>query len=283
MNIIQTPKELQKNLFSLKCQGKTIGFVPTMGYLHQGHASLMEKARKENDSLVVSIFVNPKQFGPNEDLSRYPRDFERDRTLCEKEGVEYLFYPRVEDIYPAGFGTSLTASRALADTLCGRSRPGHFDGVVTVVAKLFNIAMPHRAYFGEKDYQQLAIIRKMVQDLNFPVEVVGMPIVREPDGLALSSRNSYLSAEERKAATVLYKTLLHFKQRVGEGEKRVGVLMEEMRNYISKEPLARIDYIQAVHPETLEDLTEIDNAAVIAMALFIGKTRLIDNMKIELS
>ncbi len=283
MEILSSSREIQKILSDLKCQGKSIGFVPTMGYLHQGHGSLMEEARKRNDILVVSIFVNPRQFGPNEDLSRYPRDFERDRTLCEKEGVDYVFCPQPEEMYPSGFETALVAPRSLSDTLCGRSRPGHFDGVVTVVAKLFNIVLPTRSYFGEKDYQQLTIIRKMVHDLNFPVEIVGNPIIREPDGLALSSRNSYLNADERIAATVLHRSLILARRRLKEGERRAGVIKEEMTGLIRREPFTRIDYIQIVDPFTLKDIAEIEGPAVIAVAVFIGKTRLIDNISIEIS
>ncbi len=283
MNVVKSAQELQRTLFSLRCEKKSIGFVPTMGYLHRGHASLLEAARKKNDVLVASIFVNPRQFGPGEDLSRYPRDFDRDRLLCEKERVDYLFYPPAEEMYPADFGTSLLAPEALSNTLCGRSRPGHFNGVVTVVSKLFNIIMPSRAYFGEKDYQQLAIIRRMALDLNFPVEIIGMPIIREPDGLALSSRNSYLNPEERKAAAVLYKALIHAQTRVREGELVSSMIIREMAALILQEPLARIDYIQIIAPLTLRDVTEIEDRVVVALAAFIGKTRLIDNLLIEFS
>lgn len=277
MKIIEQPKEMQKEIISLKREGKTIGFVPTMGALHEGHLSLVRQSKKENNITVVSIFVNPTQFGPNEDFNRYPRQFEKDRDLLEKEGVDYIFYPSVSDMYPDGYETFIILEK-LPNHLCGLSRPGHFRGVATVVAKLFNIVQPDKAYFGQKDYQQAQIVKKMVRDLNFPVEIVVMPIIRENDGLAMSSRNIYLSSEERKNATVLYKSLQRAKEIIKSGERDVKKIKEEMRKIISSVP-SKIDYIEVVDPITLESLDTIpsDGSVVVALAVFIGSARLIDN------
>ncbi len=285
MRVIFSSFEMQKEVMSLKRQGKSIGFVPTMGALHEGHLSLVRQARKENDVVVVSIFVNPTQFGPNEDFERYPRQFDKDKELLEKENVEYVFYPSVSDMYPEGYETYVYLEK-LHKHLCGLSRPGHFRGVATVVAKLFNIVQPDKAYFGQKDYQQALIIKKMVRDLNFPVEIVVMPIVRESDGLAMSSRNMYLSPEERKNATVLYRSLQKAKELIKAGERDVRKIKKEMEKIISSVP-SRIDYVEIVHPETLESLEVIPekgsiDRVVVAVAVFIGSARLIDNEIVEL-
>ncbi|MBR1391388.1 MAG: pantoate--beta-alanine ligase [Lachnospiraceae bacterium] len=257
-------------------QGQTVALVPTMGYLHEGHGSLITRARQENDKVVVSIFVNPMQFGPNEDLASYPRDLEKDRAYCESLGADLIFHPEPEEMYHEGFSTYVDMS-ILTEELCGLSRPVHFRGVCTVVSKLFHIVQPDRAYFGEKDAQQLAIIRHMVDDLNMDVEVIGCPIVREEDGLAKSSRNTYLSAEERKAALILSQTIELGKQLVAEGEKDADSLVAKMKENIEKEPLARIDYVKAVNGLTMQQQKNIESPLLVAMAVYIGKTRLIDN------
>jgi pantoate--beta-alanine ligase len=285
MKVISSPLEIQREMIALKKQGKSIGFVPTMGALHEGHLSLVRQARKENDIVVVSIFVNPTQFGPNEDFERYPRQFDKDKELLERENVDYIFYPSVSEMYPEGYETYVYLEK-LPEHLCGLSRPGHFRGVATVVAKLFNIVQPDKAYFGQKDYQQALIIKKMVRDLNFPIEIVVMPIVREYDGLAMSSRNMYLSHEERKNANVLYKSLQRAKELIKGGERDVNKIKKEMEKIISSVP-SRIDYIEIVHPETLDSLEVIPGKGVIdrvvvAVAVFIGSARLIDNEIVEL-
>lgn len=277
MRVIQKPFEMQREMLNIKKSGKSIGFVPTMGALHEGHLSLVRRAKLENDVTVVSIFVNPKQFGPNEDFDRYPRNFERDKELLEKEGIDYIFYPSIEDMYPKGYETYVDLER-LPNHLCGLSRPGHFRGVATVVAKLFNIVQPDRAYFGQKDYQQAKIIKRMVEDLNFPIEIVVMPIVREEDGLAMSSRNTYLSPEERKNASILYKSLQKAKDLILSGEKDVSKIKNEMVKMLSSIE-SRIDYVEIVEPETLEKIDRIPEkgSVVIALAVYIGNARLIDN------
>ena len=259
-----------------KKEGLTVGFVPTMGYLHEGHKSLMDAARKGNDKVVVSIFVNPMQFGPTEDLDSYPRDLEKDSKYCESLGVDLIFHPEPSEMYHDDFSSYVDMS-VLTEELCGLSRPVHFRGVCTVVNKLFNIVQPDRAYFGEKDAQQLAIIKHMVQDLNMDIEVVGCPIIREEDGLAKSSRNTYLSPEERKAALVLSQTINLAKQLIADGEKDADVLVAKMKENIEKEPLAKIDYVKAVNGLTMQQQKEIKAPMLIAMAVYIGKTRLIDN------
>lgn len=257
---------------------KTIGFVPTMGALHEGHLSLVRQARKENHFVVASIFVNPTQFGPAEDLSRYPRPFENDKALLEKEKCDFLFYPSARHMYPEGFETYVDVEE-LPDHLCGLSRPGHFRGVTTVVAKLFNIVRPATAYFGQKDYQQSVIIRKMVQDLNMPVQVRVMPVVREKDGLAMSSRNRYLSEKERKDAPVLWQALTAGSDMIRTGERDASVIVKTVRDMIRTEiPYAKIDYVSVADPETLEDLKAVTGGVVIALAVYLGKTRLIDNV-----
>ncbi|MEJ5285149.1 MAG: pantoate--beta-alanine ligase [Brevinematales bacterium] len=283
MRIIETIKEMQNIACSLKKKDKKIGIVPTMGALHEGHLSLVRQARKENDIVVVSIFVNPIQFGPNEDLNKYPRTFESDKTALEKEKVDYLFFPTPFDMYPERFETYVNLKK-LPYHLCGLSRPGHFEGVATVVTKLFNIVMPDNAYFGQKDYQQAKIIERMVLDLNFNINIKMMPIVREKDGLAMSSRNSYLSPEERKKALCLYSSLLLAKEMIEKGETKVEKIKQAMEEKIKEiAPDAKIDYIAIVDPETLSEVQNVDKRVVIALAVFIGTTRLIDNFIIERS
>lgn len=255
----------------------TWGFVPTMGYLHEGHLSLIRRARVENDHVAVSIFVNPTQFGPHEDYNRYPRDLERDLRLLEPLQVDLVFVPSVEEMYPPGFQTWVIVEE-LSRPLEGASRPGHFRGVATVVAKLFNIVQPDRAYFGQKDAQQAVVIRRMVRDLNFPVEIVVCPTVREPDGLALSSRNTYLNPQERQAATVLFRALQAAKARYEAGERDGERLREAMREVLRGEPLARVDYVSVADPETLEELSRVEGPALLSLAVYIGNTRLIDNL-----
>lgn len=257
-------------------EGLTIGLVPTMGYLHEGHLSLIERARKENDRVVVSIFVNPTQFGPNEDLESYPRDLKHDMALCEGAGADLIFHPTPAEMYPEGF-CSYVDMDVLTKELCGLSRPVHFRGVCTVVSKLFHIVTPDRAYFGEKDAQQLAVIRRMVLDLNMDIEIVGCPIVREPDGLAKSSRNTYLSPEERKAALVLSRSIFAGKQLVEQGETNAETVRSEMCRIIEAEPLAKIDYVKIVDLNTMQQIPTLDRPFLAAIAVYIGKTRLIDN------
>ena len=251
--------------------------VPTMGYLHAGHMALVERARRENDVVVVWIFVNPTQFGPQEDLDRYPRDLNRDLAMLETAGVDFVFTPEVEEIYPEGFGTYVTVE-GISDKLEGAFRPGHFRGVATVVAKFFNIIPADRAYFGQKDAQQVVVIKKMVRDLNFRHEIVVVPTVREPDGLALSSRNVYLSAEERKAALSLSKGLFLAQELYEKGERRARVIREAVTAVLEKEPLVKADYVTVADAESMEELDRIEGAAVVAVAARVGKTRLIDNV-----
>jgi pantoate--beta-alanine ligase len=255
----------------------TWGFVPTLGYLHEGHLSLIRRARAENDRVAVSIFVNPTQFGPHEDYARYPRDLERDLRLLEPLGVDLVFVPSAEEMYPPGFQTWVIVEE-VSRPLEGASRPGHFRGVATVVAKLFHILQPDRAYFGQKDAQQTVVIRRMVQDLNIPVEIVICPTVREPDGLAMSSRNTYLNPEERRSATVLFRALQIAKARYEAGERDAERLREAMREVIRAEPLARIDYVSVADPETLRELEQVEGPALLSLAVYIGTTRLIDNI-----
>ena len=275
-NTIEKTRELVNNW---KKEGKTIGLVPTMGYLHQGHASLIRRCREENDIVVVSDFVNPTQFGPNEDLEAYPRDFDRDSALCESIGADLIFCPSPAEMYhdPHAFVSIDT----LSDTLCGKTRPIHFKGVCTVVSKLFNIVKPDRAYFGQKDAQQLAIIRRMVRDLNMDIEIVGCPIVREEDGLAKSSRNTYLNEEERKAALILSKAVFLGKKMVEDGETSAAAVKEAMIKKIESEPMAKIDYVEAVDGLSMQPVEEIKAPVLVAMAVYIGKTRLIDNFIVE--
>ncbi len=278
--LVRSIDEMKQIVKKLKQEGKSIGFVPTMGYLHEGHISLMRCSKKDNDITVVSIFVNPIQFGVNEDLDRYPRDLERDLQICKKEGVDYVFHPSVEEMYPEGFSTYVIVE-GLTEGLCGAFRPGHFKGVTTVVNKLFNIVQPDRAYFGEKDYQQLKVIQRMVKDLNMNVQVIGCPIVREPDGLAMSSRNKYLSPEERKAALSLSKALFKAKELFESGETDINKIRKEMEKIILSHPeVKEIQYIEFVDAETLKPKEKLEKGTVIALAVFVGNTRLIDNIKV---
>ncbi|OQW98709.1 MAG: pantoate--beta-alanine ligase [Elusimicrobia bacterium A5] len=277
MKIFSNLQEIQKFIKKLKQQNKSVGFVPTMGALHQGHISLIRRARKENNIVVVSIFVNPAQFGPNEDLKKYPRSFEKDITICKSEGVDIIFAPKSKDMYPENYLTYITVEK-LSDIMCGKFRPGHFRGVATIVAKLFNIVQPDRAYFGLKDFQQSVIVRKMVTDLNFSVKIINCPLVREKDGLALSSRNVYLSCEEKKKALSLSRSLQTAKNLIKyKNVKSSEKIISEMRKIISPR-VDKIDYISLRDAETLEEVKYIKKKVVIAVAVFVGKTRLIDNI-----
>lgn len=278
MEIITTIENIRSIVNHWKDKGYSIGFVPTMGYLHDGHAALIDQARKDNDKVIVSIFVNPTQFGENEDLNSYPRDINRDKSLCEAHKADIIFSPTSDEMYHDR--KAFVNIVELSDTLCGISRPIHFKGVCTVVAKLFNIIQPTNAYFGEKDAQQLAIIRKMVYDLNFPVNIIGVPIVRESDGLAKSSRNTYLSSEERKAATILYKAIQEGKQYINRGASADSII-NVMTNIVNTEPLAKIDYISVVDAITMQPVQEITAPVLVAMAIYIGSTRLIDNFSFD--
>ena len=279
MKIVSTIEEVRAQVREWKKEGKTVGFVPTMGYLHEGHASLMDAAG-ENDKVVVSIFVNPMQFGPNEDLASYPRDLEHDAKVCEAHGVDLIFHPTPEEMYGDNF-YSYVDMDVLTKELCGLSRPVHFRGVCTVVAKLFNIVTPDKAYFGQKDVQQLAVIKRMVKDLNMPLTIVGCPIIREEDGLARSSRNTYLSPEERKAALVLSRSIFLGKKMVEQGEKDCRKIKEAMTAEIEKEPLAKIDYVKIVDLSTMQQVETTEHGVLAAIAVYIGKTRLIDNFMTE--
>lgn len=277
MEIITTVEGVRKQVKEWRKEGLTIGLVPTMGYLHEGHKSLIDKAVAENDRVVVSVFVNPIQFGPSEDLASYPRDLERDAELCEKAGANVIFHPEDSEMYFDDFCTYVDMDD-LTKGLCGKTRPTHFRGVCTVVSKLFHIVAPDRAYFGQKDAQQLAVIRRMVRDLNFDLEIVGCPIVREEDGLAKSSRNTYLSAEERKAAVVLHKGLTEGEKLLEAGEKDAAKVIAAVREVIEKEPLAKIDYVELVDWNTLKPVNMVEDTVLMAVAVYIGKTRLIDNV-----
>lgn len=263
-----------------KRKGYTVGLVPTMGYLHEGHKSLIDAARKENDRVVVSIFVNPMQFGPNEDLATYPRDLEKDAALCEAAGVDLIFHPEPEEMYAEGF-CSYVDMNGLTAELCGKSRPVHFRGVQTVVLKLFHIVTPDRAYFGQKDAQQLAVVKRMVRDLNVDTQIIGCPIVREADGLAKSSRNTYLNPKERQAALVLHRSLEAGKALAESGEKSAAKIKEAITREIEKEPLAKIDYVDVVDFQTITPVQTLHGETLAAIAVYIGKTRLIDNFLIE--
>lgn len=280
MKIVSTIEEVRAQVKEWKKEGKTIGFVPTMGYLHEGHMSLIDAAG-ENDKVVVSIFVNPMQFGPTEDLASYPRDLEHDAKLCEEHGVDLIFHPTPEEMYGDQF-YSYVDMDVLTKELCGLSRPVHFRGVCTVVTKLFNIVTPDRAYFGQKDAQQLAVIKRMVKDLNMPLTITGCPIIREEDGLAKSSRNTYLSPEERKAALVLSRSIFLGKEMVEKGERDCKRILAAMTEEIEKEPLAKIDYVKIVDLDTMQQVEKIDRGILAAIAVYIGKTRMIDNFMYEL-
>lgn len=279
MKIVGTVKEVREQVKEWKKQGLSVGFVPTMGYLHEGHKSLMDAARKGNDKVVVSIFVNPMQFGPTEDLATYPRDLDHDAALCESAGVDLIFHPEAEEMYEKDF-CSFVDMTGLTEGLCGKTRPIHFRGVCTVVNKLFNIVTPDHAYFGQKDGQQLAVIKRMVRDLNMDIEIVGCPIVREEDGLAKSSRNTYLSPEGRKAALILSKTVALGKE-LAKTEKDANKVVEAMKKNIETEPLAKIDYVEAVDALSMAPVEKLEGTCMLAMAVYIGKTRLIDNTLIN--
>jgi pantoate--beta-alanine ligase len=267
---------MQRRCLELRAAGKTISFVPTMGYLHEGHLSLLRAGRERGDILVLSIFVNPTQFGPNEDLDNYPQDMENDLALARSVGVDLVWTPTPHQVYPDGYATFVNVE-GLTDVLCGASRPEHFRGVTTVVCKLFNVVQPNVALFGQKDFQQLAVIRRMVSDLNMPVEVAGLPIVREADGLAMSSRNVYLSADQRQQALVLSQVIAMAQQSARTGESDAALILADLRRMIEQQPDAEIDYLQICHQLTLEDQERVDVDSVLLLAVFVGKTRLIDN------
>jgi pantoate--beta-alanine ligase len=277
MKICKTIEEMRSASSATRREGKRFGFVPTMGALHEGHLSLVRAAKAKSDVVAVSIFVNPLQFGPTEDLAKYPRSFERDREFLEKEAVDILFAPQTEEMYPKGAVTYVTVE-GLSEKLCGSSRPGHFRGVTTVVAKLFHIVEPDLAFFGQKDAAQATIIRRMVRDLNLPVEIVVCPIVREPDGLAMSSRNAYLSPQERKTALVLNRSLTETKNRFDQGERNASVLIAVGKQIVAQEPAARLDYFEILDPGTLDPIQALTSPALVAVAAFVGNTRLIDNI-----
>jgi pantoate--beta-alanine ligase len=281
MEIVTTVDEVRQKVKTWKKEGLTVGLVPTMGYLHEGHKSLIDAAVKDNDRVVVSVFVNPTQFAPNEDLESYPRDLDRDAALCENAGAALIFHPEPSEMYHKDYSTFVDM-RTLTQVLCGKTRPIHFSGVCTVVSKLFNIVQPDRAYFGQKDAQQLAVIRHMAEDLNFDIEIVGCPIIREEDGLAKSSRNTYLNEEERRQAVILSKALAEGKRLIENGEKQAEAVKKCIRDIIETAPLAKIDYVEMVDFKTFENVTEIsgDVEILTAVAVYIGKTRLIDNFLI---
>lgn len=276
MKIVAAVGEVRKQVKEWRAEGLSVGLVPTMGYLHEGHKSLIDKAVEQNDKVVVSVFVNPIQFGPGEDLATYPRDLERDAALCEEAGADLIFHPEKEDMYFDDFCTYVDMD-GLTRGLCGKTRPTHFRGVCTVVSKLFHIVQPDRAYFGQKDAQQLAVIRRMVRDLNFDLEIIGCPIIREEDGLAKSSRNTYLTPEEREAATILHKGLLRGEELIRNGEKKASVIVKEITDIIQSEPLAKIDYVEVVDFDRIESIDTIEGTVLTAVAVYIGTTRLIDN------
>ncbi len=276
MKIVETIQEVRNQVKEWRKQGISVGLVPTMGYLHEGHKSLIDRAVAENDKVVVSVFVNPMQFGPKEDLASYPRDLERDAAICGEAGTALVFHPQPEEMYHKGF-SSFVDMDTLTGGLCGKTRPIHFRGVCTVVSKLFHIVMPDKAYFGQKDAQQLAVIRHMVDDLDFGIEIVGCPIIREEDGLAKSSRNTYLNKEEREAALVLNQSLTEGKALMDAGETDAGKIRQAIVEKLESEPLAKIDYVEVVDWNTLEPVENAEGPVLVAIAAYIGKTRLIDN------
>jgi len=280
MRIIKSANPMQKYSNRLKATNNSVGFVPTMGYLHEGHLSLVRRSLKENDKTIVSVFINPAQFGPREDLAKYPRDFKRDENMLRKIGTDAVFYPTAKEMYQKPYHTYVDVE-CLTDALCGRSRPGHFRGVTTVVAKLLNIVNPDNAYFGQKDAQQAIVIEKMANDLNMNVKIKTLPIVRETDGLAMSSRNSYLSKKERGDATVLHKSLLLAKTMIRKGERSSIKVINMMKALVRQKNVSQIDYIAIVNPETLKPIKTIHGQVLIALAVYIGKTRLIDNLKLK--
>ena len=280
MEVICTVLDIKEKVNSWKSKGAFVGLVPTMGYLHEGHMSLVNKAVSENDYVIVSIFVNPIQFGANEDLDHYPKNMEQDTKLCQEAGVDVIFYPSAAEMYPAGFSSFVDMSQ-ITETLCGASRPGHFRGVCTVVMKLFNITGADKAYFGQKDAQQLAVIKRMAKDFNMNIKIIGLPIVREKDGLAMSSRNTYLSREERTASLCLSKALTEAQQLFKQGNNDVLQLKKHIEQTITSTPLTKIDYIEIVDDETMQPLEQIESSALCAIAVFIGNTRLIDNILLK--
>ncbi|QZY56072.1 pantoate--beta-alanine ligase [Crassaminicella profunda] len=282
MFVVEAVKKIREVIEKEKREGKKIGLVPTMGYLHEGHLSLIRKAKEENDFVVVSVFVNPTQFGEGEDYESYPRELERDSKLAKSAGADLVFHPSVAEMYPKGYNTYVETYK-ITDKLCGASRPGHFRGVTTVVCKLFNIVVPHRAYFGQKDAQQVVVIKQMVRDLNMDLEIIPCPIVREEDGIALSSRNTYLNDEERKAGLILSKSLFKSKEMIENGERDGLKIKDFIINNIQTEPLAKIDYVEVVDAENLQDIEKLQGEVLIALAVKFGNTRLIDNMRIKIS
>jgi pantoate--beta-alanine ligase len=276
IRIVESIREMQSYSEALRLAGKKISFVPTMGYFHEGHLSLMKEARKQADCVVVSIYVNPTQFGPKEDFSKYPRDFERDSKMAQSVGVDIIFFPSNQEMYPQSYQTYIDVEQ-VTKNLCGMSRPGHFRGVTTVCCKLFNIVKPHSAIFGKKDFQQLAAIKRMVADLNLDLEIIGLPTFREQDGLAMSSRNVYLSKEERLSALTLVGALRIAQKLYAEGERNAAVMIEKAEALIKSAPFTEIDYVKVCDTSTLEDVNEIRKEAVMALAVKVGKTRLIDN------
>jgi pantoate--beta-alanine ligase len=282
MKIITTISEMQDHSDRLRHQGDRIGFVPTMGFLHEGHLSLMRRAREENQALVVSIFVNPTQFGPDEDYDSYPRDLEKDASLCREAGCDVLFTPGVDEMYPQSCVTTVSVA-GMTETLCGASRPGHFDGVTTVVCKLFNIVRPHAAYFGLKDYQQYRVLFQMVQDLDMNINIIGLPTIREEDGLAMSSRNAYLYDDERSGALTLSRSLDAAREMVREGIRDPHAIEQKVTGIIESEPTTRIDYVSVVDADDLTPLSTIKERALLALAVFVGDARLIDNAVLEIN
>lgn len=277
MKVITTIREMQQTIKEQKLAGKSVGLVPTMGYLHDGHKQLMKRARDENDLVAISIFVNPLQFGPNEDFDSYPRDFDRDREIALKAGVDYIFYPSVEEMYPRSLSVKASVL-ARTDVLCGKSRPGHFEGVATVLTKLFNIVLPDRVYFGMKDAQQVAVVEGLISDFNFPIEMIPVDTVREEDGLAKSSRNVHLTDEERSEATVLSKSLLEAKKMIEDGERDSEAIVSHMKALIEAKSSGMIDYIQIYSFPQLEEIAALSGKIIIALAVKFSKARLIDNI-----
>src|SRR5581483_3593251 len=280
MRILSSPEEMHAACRELRRQGLRLGLVPTMGALHEGHLSLVRMARAQAQAVAVSLFVNPLQFGPAEDYGKYPRNFERDRELLSAERVDLLFAPTPEQMYAPGAATYVTVE-GMSDKLCGRSRPGHFRGVTTVVAKLFHVVEPDLAFFGQKDAAQVAILKRMVRDLNFAVQIVVGPTVREPDGLALSSRNAYLDAQQRKSATVLYRALMRIQTLADKGERSAEALLRAGKDVIAEEPAVRLDYLEIVNPDTLDAVSDISAGALVAVAVYVGSARLIDNLVLQ--
>ena len=280
MKLVNSISEMKEFVSEEKSKKSSIGFVPTMGFLHQGHISLIEQSVKDNDITILSIFVNPTQFGPNEDLDKYPRNLDNDLSLANQAGVDIVFHPYASEMYPSGYATFVNVER-ITSALCGATREGHFKGVATVVCKLFNICNPDRAYFGQKDFQQLQVIKRMVDDLNISIEIIDCPTVRESDGLAMSSRNTYLSAEERQQALVLSQSLHLAKKLVDSGELDVVNLTESVSKMITSMPLAKVDYIEIVDDMTLQPVSQVKHKALLALAIRFGNTRLIDNTILE--